>query len=123
MLLHLLLGLGWIALILALNAPPRAAQIAVALLIAGWLPSLPVALLESRMQRLPRLLLADALAAGLLTVLFLTLYLPLFFTAVAWFLPLPLLPRGLLTELLLRSWERLGRCGRRPGGDPRGRAH
>lgn len=110
---HLLLGLGWIALILALNAPAKAGQIGVALLVAGWLPSLPVALLESRIRRLPRLLMADAMAAGLLMLLILTVYVPLFFTMVVWFLPLPLLPRGVLTELLLRGWDKA--TSTRPG--------
>lgn len=113
MVVHLLLGLGWIALILALNAPAKAGQIGVALLVAGWLPSLPVALLESRIRRLPRLLMADAMAAGLLMLLILTVYVPLFFTMVVWFLPLPLLPRGVLTELLLRGWDKA--TSTRPG--------
>jgi len=33
-----------------------------------------------------------------------SLYLPLFFFNVAWFLPLALLPRGVLSELLARRW-------------------
>ena len=33
-----------------------------------------------------------------------TAYLPLFFFNVAWFLPLALLPRGVLSELLVRWW-------------------
>jgi hypothetical protein len=31
-----------------------------------------------------------------------TAYLPLFFFNVAWFLPMTLLPRGMLSELLIR---------------------
>lgn len=49
------------------------------------------------------LILSDLLGAGLLILLTCSLYLPLFFFNVAWFLPLALLPRGVLTELLVRS--------------------
>jgi hypothetical protein len=55
-----------------------------------------------RHRRPPSLLLSDLLGAGLLTLLACSLYLPLFFFNVAWFLPLALLPRGLLSELLVR---------------------
>jgi len=37
-----------------------------------------------------------------LVLLACTAYMPLFFFNVAWFLPLALLPRGVLTELLAR---------------------
>jgi hypothetical protein len=37
-----------------------------------------------------------------LLLLAFSLYLPLFFFNVAWFLPLALLPRGMLSELLVR---------------------
>jgi hypothetical protein len=37
-----------------------------------------------------------------LLLLAFSLYLPLFFVNVAWFLPLALLPRGMLSELLVR---------------------
>ena len=46
---------------------------------------------------------SDLLAAGALVLLALSLYLPLFFFNVAWFLPLALLPRGVLSEMLTRS--------------------
>ena len=36
-----------------------------------------------------------------MVLLAVTAYLPLFFINVVWFLPMALLPRGLLTELLL----------------------
>jgi hypothetical protein len=42
-----------------------------------------------------------------LVLLACTAYLPLFFFHVAWFLPLALLPRGLLAELLDRLLARL----------------
>ena len=38
----------------------------------------------------------------LLTLLACTIYVPLFFVNVAWFLPTALLPRGVLAELLAR---------------------
>jgi hypothetical protein len=48
------------------------------------------------------LLLSDVLAAGLLVLVAFTAYVPLFFFNVAWFLPLALLPRGVLSELVVR---------------------
>lgn len=43
------------------------------------------------------------LVAALVVLVAFSLYLPLFFFNVAWFLPLALLPRGVLSELLVRS--------------------
>jgi hypothetical protein len=74
----------------------------VMLMAAGWLPSWALAWWQVRHRRLGSLLWSDFLAAGLLTLLACSLYLPLFFFNVAWFLPLALLPRGVLTELLAR---------------------
>jgi hypothetical protein len=45
---------------------------------------------------------APGAGAGVLLLLAFSLYLPLFFVNVAWFLPLALLPRGMLSELLVR---------------------
>jgi hypothetical protein len=107
LLLHLGLGLVWCA-VLASQAPggsrPGASgpQVFVMLLAAGWLPSWALACWQVRHRRLRSLLLSDVLGAGLLTLLVCSLYLPLFFFNVAWFLPLALLPRGLLSELLVR---------------------
>jgi hypothetical protein len=106
--LHLGLGLAWCAL-LASQAPggsgPGATgpQVFVMLLAAGWPPSLALAWWQVRHRRLRSLVFSDLLGAGLLTLLACSLYLPLFFFNVAWFLPLALLPRGVLTELLTRS--------------------
>jgi hypothetical protein len=72
------------------------------LLAAGWLPSWALACWQVRHRRLRSLLVSDLLGAGLLTLVAFSLYLPLFFFNVAWFLPLALLPRGVLTELLVR---------------------
>jgi hypothetical protein len=47
-------------------------------------------------------ILSDLLSAGLLVLVACTAYLPLFFFNVAWFVPLALLPRGLLAEVLVR---------------------
>jgi hypothetical protein len=44
-----------------------------------------------------------------LVLLACTAYVPLFFFQVVWFLPLALLPRGLLAELLHRLLARLWR--------------
>jgi hypothetical protein len=74
----------------------------VMLLAAGWLPSCALAWWQVRHRRLRSLLVSDLLGAGLLTLLACTAYVPLFFFNVAWFLPLALLPRGVLTELLVR---------------------
>jgi hypothetical protein len=107
LLLHLGLGLAWCA-VLASRAPattgPGASgpQVFVMLLAAGWLPSWALALWQVRHRRLRSLLLSDLLGAGLLILLACSLYLLLFFFNVAWFLPLALLPRGVLTELLVR---------------------
>lgn len=106
LLLHLSLGLAWCAL-LASRAPasgPGATgpQVFVMLLAAGWLPSWALACWQVRHRRLRALCLSDLFAAGLLVLLACSLYVPLFFFNVVWFLPLALLPRGLLSELLAR---------------------
>lgn len=106
-LLHLGLGLAWCA-VLARRAPggsgPGASgpQLFVMLMAAGWLPSWALAWWQVRHRRLRSLLVSDLLGAGLLTLLACSVYLPLFFFNVAWFLPLGLLPRGVLSELLIR---------------------
>jgi hypothetical protein len=105
--LHLGLGLVWCA-VLASRAPggsgPGASgpQVFVMLLAAGWLPSWALAWWQVRHRRLRSLLWSDLLGTGLLILLACSLYLPLFFFNVAWFLPLALLPRGVLTELMTR---------------------
>ena len=50
---------------------------------------------QVRHRRWRSLLLSDLLGAGVLVLLAISLYLPLFFN-VAWFLPVALLPRGVL---------------------------
>jgi hypothetical protein len=70
--------------------------------IWGWLPSWALACWQVRHRRWRSLLLSDLLGAGVLVLLSFSLYLPLFFFNVAWFLPLALLPRGVLSELLIR---------------------
>jgi hypothetical protein len=105
--LHLGLGLAWIAL-LASRAPTgpghgaTGPQVFVMLLLAGWLPSLALAAWQVQHRRWRSLLCSDLLGAGLLTLLACTAYVPLFFFNVAWFLPLALLPRGVLSEVLVR---------------------
>jgi len=51
-------------------------------------------------------LLSDLLGAGLLVLLACTAYLPLFFWNVAWFIPLALLPRGVITEAIMQLAQR-----------------
>lgn len=104
---HLLLGLAWIALLasraeggsgIGANAP----QVVVMLVTAGWLPSLGLAFWQVKHRRWRSLIASDLLAAALMVLAAFSLYLHLFFFNVAWFLPLALLPRGVLSELLVR---------------------
>ena len=83
------------------------AQVGQMLLLAGWLPSVALAVWQMRHRCWRALIASDLLGAGLLVLLACTAYLPLFFFHVAWFLPLALLPRGLLAELLDRLLARL----------------
>ena len=112
LLLQLGLGLAWIAL-LASRASGQAglgltpAQVGQMLLLACWLPSVALAVWQMRHRSWRALIASDLLGAGLLVLLACTAYLPLFFLHVAWFLPLALLPRGLLAELLDRLLARL----------------
>ena len=107
LIVHLALGLGWVAL-LASRAPfgsgrgATGSQVFVMLLLAGWLPSLALAAWQVKHRRWRSLIGSDLLAAGGLVLLACTAYLPLFFFNVVWFLPLALLPRGVLSELLIR---------------------
>ena len=105
--LHLGLGLAWCG-VLASRAPgasgPGAtgAQVFVMLVVAGWLPSLALACWQERHRQWRPLMASDLLGAGLLVLLAFSAYVPLFFFNVAWFLPLALLPRGVLSELIVR---------------------
>lgn len=105
--LHLGLGLAWCAF-LASRAPgasgPGATgpQVFLMLVVAGWLPSLALACWQARHRQWRPLMASDLLGAGLLVLLAFTAYVPLLFFNVAWFLPLALLPRGVLSELLVR---------------------
>jgi hypothetical protein len=107
LLLHLGLGLAWCA-VLASRAPGGSGigasgpQVFVMLMAAGWLPSWALAWWQVRHRRLRSLLVSDLLAAGALVLLACTAYVPLFFFNVVRFLPLALLPRGVMTELLAR---------------------
>ena len=57
---------------------------------------------QVRHRRWRSLIGSDLLGAGVLVLLACTAYVPLFFFNVAWFLPMALLPRGVLSELLIR---------------------
>jgi hypothetical protein len=114
LLLQLGLGLAWIVLLasrasgqVGLGLTP--AQVGQMLLLAGWLPSVALAVWQMRHRSWRALIASDLLGAGVLVLLACTAYLPLFFFHVVWFLPLALLPRGLLAELLDRLLARLWR--------------
>ena len=105
---QLVLGLGWVAVLASRAASDgnpglTALQVGVMLLLAGWLPTVPLALWQQQHRRWRALIASDLLGAGLLVLLACTAYLPLFFFHVVWFLPLALLPLGVLTELLVRG--------------------
>jgi hypothetical protein len=108
--LHLGLGLAW-CVFLASRAPgvtsPGATgpQVFQMLVSAGWLPSWALACWQVKHRRWSVLLISDLLAAVLLVLVAFTVYLQLFFFNVAWFLPLALLPRGTLSELLMRLFS------------------
>jgi len=109
--LQLGLGLIWIAVLATTARTPDArgltpGEVALMLGLAGWLPSLPLALWQVSHRRFRTLLLSDLLGAGLLVLLACTAYLLLFFVDVAWFIPLALLPRGVITEALVRLMGR-----------------
>ena len=112
LLLQLGLGLLWIMLLAScasgqvrLGLTPI--QVGQMLLLAGWLPSVPLAVWQMRHRSWRALFASDLLGAGVLVLLACSAYLPLFFFHVGWFLPLALLPRGLLAELWTRLLERL----------------
>lgn len=109
---HLLLGLVWVALLafhpfaaFAADQPPPL-RLAKMLLLGGWLPSVALAVWQSRHRRRQDLLASDLLAAGIF-VLLLTpgLFLPLLPDRGIWFVPFALLPRGLLSEALWRRFR------------------
>lgn len=108
---HLLLGLVWIALLASRarggsGIGATGPQVVTMLVAAGWLPSLALAFWQVKHRRWRFLIASDLLAAGLLVLLACTVYLPLFFFNVAWFLPLALLPRGVLSEFVVRRLDR-----------------
>lgn len=114
LLLQLGIGLAWIVLLasrasgqVGLGLTP--VQVGQMLLLAGWLPSVALAVWQMRHRSWRALIASDLLGAGVLVLLACTAYLPLFFFQVVWFLPLALLPRGLLAELLDRLLARLWR--------------
>jgi hypothetical protein len=112
--LHLALGLAWVGLLASRagdgSGPgANATQVFTMLLLAGWLPSVALACWQERHRRWRALMASDLMAAGVLVLVAVTAYVPLFFVNMAWFLPLALLPRGVLSEWLSR-WRSLQRC-------------
>ncbi|MFM9110902.1 MAG: hypothetical protein ACKOPN_10005 [Prochlorococcaceae cyanobacterium] len=67
------------------------------------LASLALACWQVRQRGWWALLAKDLLGAGILVLLAFTAYVPLFFFNVAWFIPLALLPLGVLSELVVRG--------------------
>jgi len=109
--LHLGLGLLWIfVLSLAVSGKSEInldrSQVAQMLAWAGWLPTIALACWQVSHRRWRALLFSDLLGSGLLVLLACTAYLPLFFFQVVWFLPFALLPRGCITEVLVRAFRR-----------------
>ena len=81
----------------------RKSQIAGVMLVwDSWLPSVALACWQVQHRRWRALILSDLLAAGLLVLLDCSAYLPLFFINVIWFVPLAMLPRGVLAEIVVR---------------------
>ncbi|MCP9806655.1 hypothetical protein KBY71_09030 [Cyanobium sp. T1B-Tous] len=112
LLLQLGLGLAWITLLATRASAPvgvglTPAQVGQMLLLAGWLPSVALAVWQMGHRSWRALIASDVFGAGLLVLLACTAYVPLFFFHVVWFLPLALLPRGVLAELLDRLLPRL----------------
>ena len=97
------MGVLWLLLLPWLPEARSAArgselQISAMLAGAGWLPSIPLAIWQSRPgRRLWTLLLTDVGFGLGLMLLAATVYVPLFFTGVVWFFPFALLPRGLIS--------------------------
>ena len=110
LLLQLGLGLVWAAVLASRTSSQTtleltAAQVLTMLLAAGCLPSVALAAWQVRTRRWRAFILSDLLGAGLLVLLACTAYLPLFFFHVVWFLPYALLPRGVLSEIVMRRLE------------------
>lgn len=107
LLLQLGIGLLW-AIVLASRASGEASlgfsplQVLTMLLLAGWLPSIALAAWQVRHRRWQTLILSDLLGAGLLVLLACTAYLPLFLVQVVWLMPYALLPRGVISEVVMR---------------------
>ena len=110
-LLQLVLGFGWIGVVASQACQPgerglNPFQVVQMLFWAGWLPSMGLALWQRRHRSWRALVLSDLIATALVWLVAFTLYLPLFFFNVVWFLPYGLLPRGLLTEMIMRGLRR-----------------
>lgn len=110
--LQLGLGLGWLAVLplladsdAGISAP--AGAIRLMLFGAGWLPSVAVACWQSRHLRWPALLISDLVFTLGLSVVAFTLYVPLFFTMVIWFVLFAMLPRGCVARLMQISLHRM----------------
>jgi hypothetical protein len=97
--LNTLIGLARVILIHA-GFP----QIPLSLLAAlTLLPVLPVAVWQSRHRRWLPLLCSDALSAGILTALSLLIYSQILLWNVVAVLAFAVIPRGLITEILMRG--------------------
>lgn len=108
LIVHLLLGLAWIA-VLSIAAQQEsvvsfsAQQLVQMLVWAGWLPTIATACWQVNRRHWKALLFSDLLTSGVVVGIAGSAYIPLFLFNVVWFLPFALLPRGCITEVLMRS--------------------
>jgi hypothetical protein len=108
LIIHLVLGLAWVSVLSALAQQESAIalaprQVAEMLIYAGWLPTITTSCWQAKHRHWKALLFSDFLSSGIVIAVALTVYIPLFFFNVVWFLPFALLPRGCATELLSRA--------------------
>jgi len=105
---HLCLGLAWVAVLSAVarhDSPMALApqQVAQMLGVAGWMPTIATACWQVNRRQWLALLSSDLIASVLLAAVASTVYVPLFLFNVVWFLPFALLPRGCVTEFVVRT--------------------
>jgi hypothetical protein len=99
--------MAWIAILAfiargEISVSPAPWQVAQMLFWAGWLPTITTACWQVKHRSWHLLLLSDLLSTGCMIAIACTVYIPLFFFNVVWFLFFSLLPRGCLTQLLMR---------------------
>ncbi|WP_255004582.1 hypothetical protein [Cyanobium sp. HWJ4-Hawea] len=113
LLIQLAVGLLWVGLLPQLggadgNSRPSADSIRWILLWTAWCPTIATAAWQARGRSWWQLVCSDAATAGILSLLALTIYVPILFTQVVWILPFALLPRGCIAAVLTNGarWSR-----------------